>query len=419
MRNNFPDNWIQSNLGEDKYVKTIMGQSPPSSSYNVVGNGTPFIQGSAEFGFQFAKPKQFTTQPKKIAEKDDVLISVRAPVGDVNYAPNRLCLGRGVAALRPNPSLVDHRFLFYYLRKEKNQFHSLSTGSTFKAISKRDLPDFSLLVPPLVEQQGIAEVLGTVDEAIRVQVQVIAKTELLKQGLMRQLLTEGIGHTEYKETQLGRIPKTWAIKKLKEVTIKIRDMDHKMPQKVNDGIPFISVTYLLKNREPFFIIKYEDKNVEFISQDEHNKHKDRFNVEKGDILYSRFGTIGHARLINTDEPFLASYSIVMIKVMQKIVSSLFFVYCLNGWNSYKQATMMTKGSTNKNLHLEDIRDMIIALPPMNEQNTISQILVNVDDQININHNKRFSLLQIKEGLMQVLLSGERRVELRKNGLHRV
>ena len=114
---------------------------------------------------------------------------------------------------------VDTNYLFQYLLSD--QFNSiknkLSKGSTQKAVSNSEINSVRIPVPPLVEQWGIVEVLGTVDECIRLTEAVIEGAEELKQGLMQQLLTRGIGHTEYKETQLGVIPDTWRILKLGKV----------------------------------------------------------------------------------------------------------------------------------------------------------------------------------------------------------
>ncbi len=113
-----PAEWEVVELGKKEYFEVVMGgQSPPSSTYNQKGEGLPFLQGSAEFGRLYPTPLLYTTQPKKIANKNDILISVRAPVGgDVNIAPFKLCIGRGgLAAIRPNLRKIDYMYLFYYL----------------------------------------------------------------------------------------------------------------------------------------------------------------------------------------------------------------------------------------------------------------------------------------------------------------
>lgn len=161
-RDHLPKGWSIKSIGE---IATItMGQSPPSSVVNDAGNGLPFIQGNAEFGDRYPSPRQFAAECPKIVEAGDILLSVRAPVGEVNVAPNRLCIGRGLAGLRP--TIGDHDFLYFALGGLASVFARLSQGSTFDAINGKDLRSIPLIMPPLDEQLRIAEVLRSVDETI-------------------------------------------------------------------------------------------------------------------------------------------------------------------------------------------------------------------------------------------------------------
>ncbi len=140
----------------------IMGQSPPSSVYNSVGKGLPFYQGKTDFGELFPKPRMYCTAPIKIAEANDILISVRAPVGPTNISPARSCIGRGLAAIRPKSNL-DQKYLLYFLRFYEPQLAQLGQGSTFEAVGKKELEDIEIPLPPLAEQQRIAGILARAD----------------------------------------------------------------------------------------------------------------------------------------------------------------------------------------------------------------------------------------------------------------
>ena len=170
-------------------AQIIMGQSPPSSTYNREGVGMPFLQGKMEFGRIYPFPVMYTIQPLKIAEPNDVLISVRAPVGDVNIAPCRLCIGRGLAAIRFNPEVADYIFYFYYFQLIKERLEVLGKGSTFKAITKKDLERLKVVQPSVNEQRKIAEILSTVDKAIELYREKRVRLEHLKKGLMDLLLS--------------------------------------------------------------------------------------------------------------------------------------------------------------------------------------------------------------------------------------
>ncbi len=172
-----------------KIAKIIMGQSPPSSTYNEEGVGLPFLQGKAEFGRIYPTPKMYTSKPVKIAEKGDLLISVRAPVGDVNIAPYRLCIGRGLAAIRFTNNVANTLFYFYYFNFIKPRLEAMGKGSTFKAITKKDLESLLVPRPPLEEQKIIADTLYSIDKWIEVEEKRRKKLERLKRGLMELLLT--------------------------------------------------------------------------------------------------------------------------------------------------------------------------------------------------------------------------------------
>ena len=182
-----PKEWEVVRLKESKEIDLIMGQSPPGKSYNKKGEGLPFIQGKAEFGNMYPSPILWTTQPTKIAEEGDILISVRAPVGDVNICPYRLCIGRGLAAIRIKEG--SNIFYFYWFQKEKQRIESIGKGSTFKAITKDELSNIFIPFPSLPEQQKIAEILSTVDKRLELLREKKERLGRVKKGLMNDLLT--------------------------------------------------------------------------------------------------------------------------------------------------------------------------------------------------------------------------------------
>lgn len=144
----------------------IMGQSPPSTSYNSHGEGLPFFQGKTDFGDLYPQVRLYCSTPNKISEPGDILISVRAPVGPTNLAQVKSCIGRGLAAIRAS-DCVDSRYLLYFLRHHEPQLARLGTGSTFEAISREDLENIKLPWRSLPEQQRIAAILTKADRLRR------------------------------------------------------------------------------------------------------------------------------------------------------------------------------------------------------------------------------------------------------------
>jgi type I restriction enzyme S subunit len=145
--NNFKNDgqeWVKDQL--PNIVKLIMGQSPPSSSYNKKGLGLPFFQGNKDFGGKYPLITTYTTQEGKISDVGDVLISVRAPIGEVNLSPEKCCIGRGLAALRPSEK-IDTLFLYYFTKTIRPYLENLGTGSTFKGITKQALENVEIEYP--------------------------------------------------------------------------------------------------------------------------------------------------------------------------------------------------------------------------------------------------------------------------------
>lgn len=187
----------------------------------------PFLQGNAEFGTVFPNAQFYCSQPKKLCKPGDVLISVRAPVGDLNKADQTYVIGRGLAAVRFTDIPSD--FGWHLLNYWAKDLDSVAQGTTFRAISKGDLDALEVRLPPLPEQRRIAEILDTADAAIRETERVIAKLRQVKQGLLHDLLTRGLdahGHLrdpdtrpeQFKDSSLGWIPREWEILPLAEVT---------------------------------------------------------------------------------------------------------------------------------------------------------------------------------------------------------
>jgi type I restriction enzyme S subunit len=147
-----PDGWNWATL--DEACNVILGQSPPSDTYNIEGVGLPFYQGKAEFGELYPTKVKWCSAPGKIAEAGDVLITVRAPVGPTNLCQEKSCIGRGLAALRPKNGMPN-KYLLYYLRFIEKEWDSKATGTTFKAITGNVLRQQEIPLAPLPEQERI------------------------------------------------------------------------------------------------------------------------------------------------------------------------------------------------------------------------------------------------------------------------
>lgn len=156
LKRDIPEGWSDQTLSQ--IANITMGQSPAGSSYNEEGTGTVFYQGSTDFGWLFPTTRQYTTAPSRMAKKGDILLSVRAPVGDMNIANTDCCIGRGLAAL--NSKTGSDGFLFYVMKYFKQIFDRRnSEGTTFGSITKNDLHSLTLAYPT-------ADLLEKYDEVV-------------------------------------------------------------------------------------------------------------------------------------------------------------------------------------------------------------------------------------------------------------
>lgn len=157
-RYELPEGWEWRKLGDKKYFDVIMGQSPPSNTYNLNGVGLPFFQGKAEFGEVHPIAKKYCSAPNRIAERNDVLISVRAPVGPTNLANQKCCIGRGLAAIRCTEHILP-LFLLLALRNIESDIAASvkDQGGGFTAIKREQLKNIEIPVPPLSEQRRIVK----------------------------------------------------------------------------------------------------------------------------------------------------------------------------------------------------------------------------------------------------------------------
>ncbi len=151
-----PDGWRRLSLVEAAEV--TLGQSPPGTSYNDSGEGAPFFQGKAEFTETYARVRKYTTAGTKFAKANDILVSVRAPVGPTNLAPVDCAIGRGLAALRARDG-IDQRYLLWAMRATEPELAEHGAGSTFAAVTGARLRTHKINAAPLAEQRRIVEVL--------------------------------------------------------------------------------------------------------------------------------------------------------------------------------------------------------------------------------------------------------------------
>ena len=183
---NASEQWTDGILSD--VAEITMGQSPKGDTYNENGVGTVFFQGRGEFGFRFPTRRLFTTDPKRMAQSNDVLMSVRAPVGDLNVAYEPCCIGRGLGAIRSKDS--NQSFVLYTafsLREKLDMFNG--EGTVFGSINRDALNSMPIIIPTKEEMDRFEEIVAPMDAAIRNNYEEICRLEAIRDSLLPRLMS--------------------------------------------------------------------------------------------------------------------------------------------------------------------------------------------------------------------------------------
>ncbi len=170
----------------DSIANITMGSSPKSSAYNEVSTGLPLIQGNADINKRLSSPRIYTSEITKECFEGDILLSVRAPVGEVSRSVHHACIGRGVAAIRAKKKM-NNDFLYQFLLWFEPRWASVSQGSTFEAVNSKDIKELVIVFPCIEEQTKIANFLSAIDSKIEQVVQQLETAKQFKKGLLQQM----------------------------------------------------------------------------------------------------------------------------------------------------------------------------------------------------------------------------------------
>ncbi|WP_424946864.1 restriction endonuclease subunit S [Candidatus Spongiihabitans sp.] len=386
--------WEQVALGD--VCEVIAGQSPKSSNYNNAKNGLPFYQGKKEFTSKYlGAPTKWTTHVTSEAIAGDILMSVRAPVGPINFATERICIGRGLAAIRAAEQ-IEPNFLFYLLLSMQDQING-SEGAVFASINKNQIQCISFCKPPLAEQKRIVAVL---DEAFAA---IATATENTKKNLANA--------QELFDSELNRVfksPDEYSVSDVAAHTVKIMDVvepltttdPRKQPEESFEYIDVSSVsriTHSIRTTSPT------------LGCDAPSRAKRL--VRAGDVLFA------------TIRPTLQRIAIVPAHLDQAICSTGYFVlrpkpdvnsrflfYYLFSQPFSDEMALLQRGASYPAVSDRDVKEHLIHLPPLPEQNRIATFLDKLSAEkqtlVETYKTKIRSLVELKQSLLHQAFIGE-------------
>lgn len=293
----------------------------------------------------------------------------------------------------------------HYSLVHKNILKHINGGTRSK-LNQSDMRDIEYLAPPLPEQQKIATILSSVDDVIEKTRAQIDKLKDLKTGMMQELLTKGIGHTEFKDSPVGRIPVSWDVLYLEELVKAEKNITYGIVQAGahhDGGVPYIRVSDMTK--------RALSRNGMLLTSPEIAEKYQRSAVSCGDIVYALRGVIGHVLVVPKElDGANLTQGTARISPNDKVDSGYLF-WAMKSPYVNEQNDLAAKGSTFREVTLASLRKIQVALPELSEQQKIASIFGSVELNIFSIEDKLAQLKSIKKALMQDLLTGKVRVKL--------
>lgn len=398
-----PVDWEVKRIEEITTVKT--GGTPLRSNSVYWNNGSIPWMSSGEINKKFIKVVEekitiegYENSNTSLLPKGTVMMAMNGQGktrGTVAYLQIETTCNQSLAGIMPN-NKFNSLFLYYYLESSYDKLRSIN-GEGRSGLNLILIRNFKVIVPLLKEQQKIAEILSTVDEQIEQTDQLIQKTKELKKGLMQQLLTKGIGHTEFKQTELGDIPVEW-----KKCTIE-------------ELISFEGGSQPYRDK---FIFEEKDDYIRLIQIRDYKSDKYKTYIPKemakktctqNDVMIGRYGPPIFQILRGID----GAYNVALIKAIPtELLNKEYMYYYLKNdrlFSLIDRLSQRTSGQTG--IDMEALKRFPLPLPSLDEQQRIVDILSAVDKDIDGYEQEKLKFEELKKSLMQQLLTGKTRVKV--------
>ena len=351
---------------EYKLLKNIaqitMGQSPDSSSYNEEEKGLPFYQGNADFGELYPTARVWCDAPKKIASKGDILISVRAPIGALNYASEDCCIGRGLAAITIKNE-AEKNYVYHLLKARKTDLNSKGTGSTFKAIGKSVLEEVQVPVISREQQEISMQLMDTIEDVIRER-----KKELrLLDELVKARFVEMFGSYPANE-------KHWVAGTIRDLVTEVRyGSSRKAAEGTTGKYPYLRMNNITYGGE----LDLTDTKTIDIPDEE----LDKCSVRKGDLLFNRTNSkelVGKTCVYNRDELMVLAGFVVRVRLNDKALPEFVSAFLNIDFSKQMLLNMCKAAIGQANINAQELQNIGIYIPPIELQKEFISFKAQVD-----------------------------------------
>ena len=397
----FPKEWNVVIL-EDICEKVRAGGTPLTSKKEYWNGDLPFvkIEDITLAGKYLTATKSFISKEGLsnsnawLVPENSLLFAMYGSMGEVSINKIPVTTNQAILGIIPKDK-DDAEFLYYWFSFFKPRWRKYAKPTTQANLTAEIVRNSMIPLPSKRERQEIAKVLGVVDSVIAKTGEVIAKTERLKKGLMQELLTRGIGHKEFKETEIGKIPKTWQIVSLGDVCEQRSEI---VQPSANNMESFVGLEHVASG---------ETRLRNFAQSIDVKSTKFRFYA--GDILYGKLRPYLDKAVL-ADLNGICSTDLLVLKPKGNVIKE-FLIYILHSTDFIKHAIATTTGTNHPRTSWAAISRFKFSLPERSEQQNIANILSAIDMKLELEKKEKVMLERIKRGLMDLLLTGKIRIKV--------
>jgi type I restriction enzyme S subunit len=334
-----------------------MGQAPPGTSYNQEGNGYPLLAGAGDFGEMVPRSKKHTTAPSRVSKEWDLLLCIRASIGDLNWSNDEYCLGRGVAGLRPVEGKLDRHYLWHFVSAKKNQLAEKGTGSTFKQVNRSHISEWLIPLPSMPEQKRIATILGKAESLHRNR----RKSIELSGDFLRSVFLEMFGDP-------GENSKNWARGTIRDLLSEARYGTSGKADIENGEFPILRMGNLTYSGS------LDLSNLKYI--DIELKDQEKYLVRNGDLLFNRTNSkelVGKTAVYDRKKPMAVAGYLIRLRPNER-GNSYYISGYLNSAHGKTTLLSICKSIVGMaNINAQEVQNIPILIPPVELQNKFERI----------------------------------------------
>jgi type I restriction enzyme, S subunit len=352
----------------DDVCEIIMGQAPSGAAYNKSGNGWMLIAGAGDFGEIYPAPKKFTTEASKLSNPGDIILGIRATIGEKVLSNGEYCLGRGVAALRSRTGL-NSRYLWHWLEHIRPELCSKSKGATFKQVNRQDIAELKISLLPIDQQKRIAAILDKAEELRSLRRQSIKQLDILGRSIFIEMFGDPIfNQHKWQRTQLVNLCISPDNIKCGSFGTQLSKDEYKTEGVPLWGIRNVNALFKIPTKE-FLELKTANKLIQY-------------SIQSGDIVMTRKGTVGNCAVYPEGYPLGIMHSdLLRLRINYQVCNPIFLSHQLHySRDVAQQIELISGGAIMPGINVTNLKSLEVLTPPHPLQQEFAQRIEAIEHQ---------------------------------------